>query len=63
MTTGPGEPGHETWPKDNDAWKTGGGAIWLMGAADPDLGLIYFVTGNGVPQHGGEVRAGDNLYP
>ena len=21
---GPGEPGHETWPKDNDAWKYGG---------------------------------------
>ena len=62
VVPGPGEPGHETWPKDNDSWKTGGGAIWLMGAADPDLGLIYFVTGNGVPQHGGEVRAGDNLY-
>src|SRR5437870_2624707 len=24
---GPGEPGHETWPKDNDAWKYGGAAI------------------------------------
>ena len=22
----PGEHGHETWPKDNDSWKTGGGA-------------------------------------
>jgi quinohemoprotein ethanol dehydrogenase len=62
VVPGPGEPGHETWPGDGDSWKTGGGAIWLMGAADPDLGLIYFVTGNGVPQHGGEVRAGDNLY-
>ena len=62
VVPGPGEPGHDTWPKDNDSWKTGGGAIWLMGAADPDLGLIYFVTGNGVPQHGGEVRPGDNLY-
>jgi alcohol dehydrogenase (cytochrome c) len=62
VVPGPGEPGHETWPKNNDSWKTGGGAIWLMGATDIDLGLIYFVTGNGVPQHGGEVRAGDNLY-
>jgi quinohemoprotein ethanol dehydrogenase len=62
VVPGPGEPGHETWPRDSDSWRTGGGAIWLMGAADPDLGLIYFVTGNGVPQHGGEVRAGDNLY-
>ena len=58
----PMSPGHETWPKDNDSWKTGGGAIWLQGAVDPDPGLVYFVTGNGVPQHGGEVRAGDNLY-
>ena len=52
VVPGPGEPGHETWPKDNDSWKTGGGAIWLMGAADPDLGLIYFATGNGVPNTG-----------
>jgi glucose dehydrogenase len=24
---GPGEPGHETWPADNDAWKYGGAAV------------------------------------
>ncbi len=59
---GPGEPGHETWPKDNDSWKIGGGALWLVGAADPDLGLVYFGTGNGVPQYAGDLRAGDNLY-
>ena len=27
---GPGEPGHDTWPKDNDSWKYGGG----IGVAD-----------------------------
>ncbi len=59
---GPGEPGHETWPADNDSWRTGGGAVWLAGAVDPSLGLVYFGTGNGVPQYGGDVRAGDNLY-
>lgn len=59
---GPGEPGHETWPGDNDSWKVGGGAVWLVGAADPDLGLVYFGTGNGVPQYAGDLRAGDNLY-
>ena len=59
---GPGERGHETWPKDADSWKTGGGALWLVGAADPDLGLVYFGTGNGVPQYAGDTRAGDNLY-
>jgi alcohol dehydrogenase (cytochrome c) len=24
----PGEPGSETWPKDSDAWKVGGGPTW-----------------------------------
>jgi glucose dehydrogenase len=52
----------ETWPQKNDLWTRGGGAIWLAGAADADLGTIYYVTGNGVPQLGGEDRAGDNLY-
>src|SRR5437867_6855025 len=62
VVPGPGEPGHETWPKNNDSWKAGGGAVWLVGAADPELGLVYFGTGNGVPQYGGDDRAGDNLY-
>lgn len=57
----PGEPGSETWPK-NDSWKRGGGAVWLVGATDPSTGLDFYVTGNGVPQYGGENRAGDNLY-
>jgi PQQ-dependent dehydrogenase (methanol/ethanol family) len=58
---GPGEKGHETWPQ-NESWKRGGGAVWLVGTADPELGAVYYVTGNGVPQLGGEGRAGDNLY-
>jgi quinohemoprotein ethanol dehydrogenase len=57
----PGQPGSETWPKNN-SWKRGGGAVWLVGASDPELGLVFYVTGNGVPQYGGENRAGDNLY-
>ena len=32
---GPGEPGHETWPADNDAWKHGGASIWQTPALDP----------------------------
>ena len=59
---GPGEPGHETWPKDNDAWKYGGAAIWQTPAFDPELGLIYFSTGNAAPDYNGAFRAGDNLY-
>jgi alcohol dehydrogenase (cytochrome c) len=59
---GPGEPGHETWPKDNDAWKYGGAAIWQTPAVDLELGLIYFSTGNAAPDYNGAFRAGDNLY-
>jgi alcohol dehydrogenase (cytochrome c) len=59
---GPGEPGHETWPEDNDAWKYGGASIWQTPAVDPELGLIYFSTSNPGPDLNGRVRAGDNLY-
>jgi alcohol dehydrogenase (cytochrome c) len=59
---GPGEPGHETWPQDNDSWKYGGGAVWQTPAIDPELGLVYFSTGNAGPDYNGAVRAGDNLY-
>jgi alcohol dehydrogenase (cytochrome c) len=59
---GPGEPGHDTWPKDNDAWKYGGAAIWQTPAVDLDLGLLYFSTGNAAPDYNGGFRAGDNLY-
>lgn len=59
---GPGEVGHDTWPQDSDIWKQGGAGVWLPGTVDPDLGMVYFVTGNGVPQTGGELRAGDNLF-
>ncbi|HLG87263.1 MAG TPA: PQQ-binding-like beta-propeller repeat protein, partial [Alphaproteobacteria bacterium] len=58
----PGEKGHETWPRDNDVWKKGGGAVWVTPAVDPALGLVYLGTGNAIPELGGEVRAGDNLY-
>jgi quinohemoprotein ethanol dehydrogenase len=58
----PGEPGHDTWPKDNDAWKYGGGSIWQTPAVDPQLGLVYFSTGNAAPDYNGAVRTGDNLY-
>jgi alcohol dehydrogenase (cytochrome c) len=58
----PGQPGHETWPKDSDIWKYGGGAIWTIPSIDADLGLVYVTTGNAVPQFGGEIRPGDNLF-
>ena len=58
----PGEFGHDTWPQDSDVWQVGGGGVWLVGTVDPDLGMVYFATGNPVPMFGGEVREGDNLF-
>jgi alcohol dehydrogenase (cytochrome c) len=59
---GPGEAGHDTWPGNNDAWKHGGATVWQTPAVDPDLGLIYFTTGNPGPDFNGRVRRGDNLF-
>ena len=61
-TPGPGEPGNETWPQDSAAWRNGGAGVWMTPSIDPELGLVYFGTGNAAPQYGGEVRPGDNLY-
>ena len=59
---GPGETGHDTWPQNNDAWLHGGGTVWQTPAVDPELGLIYFTTGNPGPDFNGKIRAGDNLF-
>ena len=45
----PGEPGFETWPKDNEAWLHGGGPTWRSGSYDPALDLVYWGTGNAEP--------------
>lgn len=62
VVPGPGDPGHETWPADSDMWRYGGGALWTTPSVDADLGLVYLETGNAVPQWGGEIRPGNNLY-
>ncbi len=59
---GPGEVGHETWPSDNDSWKHGGAPVWQTPSVDPQLGLLYFSTGNASPDFNGAARAGDNLF-
>ena len=59
---GPGEIGHDTWPEDSDVWEHGGATVWQTPAVDPELGLLYFSTGNPGPDFNGEVRAGDNLF-
>jgi alcohol dehydrogenase (cytochrome c) len=58
---GPGEPGSETW-SDPAGLAYGGGATWQTGSYDPDLGLLYWGTGNPVPDYYGADRKGDNLY-
>ncbi|HTJ62837.1 MAG TPA: PQQ-binding-like beta-propeller repeat protein [Alphaproteobacteria bacterium] len=59
---GPGEPGHDTWPAEGDAWQHGGGGVWATPAVDLELGLVLFGTGSAYPQYGGDVRPGANLY-
>lgn len=59
---GPGELGHATWPQDNDAWKYGGAPVWQTPSVDPELGMIYFSTGNAGPDLNGAIREGDNLF-
>ncbi len=57
---GPGEPGNDTWA--GDSWKTGGASVWVTGAYDPDLNLVYYGIGNPGPDYHSESRKGDNLY-
>ena len=63
---GPGEFGSETWPQPgepySDVYLYGGGSVWQTPAVDPELGLVYFSTGNPGPDFAGYVRAGDNLF-
>jgi len=59
---GPGEVGHDTWPSTGNAWQHGGAPVWQTPAVDPDLGLLYFSTGNAAPDLYGAARAGDNLF-
>jgi alcohol dehydrogenase (cytochrome c) len=59
---GPGEPGSETWPKDTDAYKWGGGATWRSGSYDPQLDLVYWGTGNAEPYDPRPRGALDSLY-
>ncbi len=68
-TTPEGEPLHRNiaaekaaFPKFRDAWKRGGGSMWMTPAIDPQLNLIYMGIGNPSPDLDGAIRPGDNLY-
>jgi alcohol dehydrogenase (cytochrome c) len=56
----PGEPGSETWKDKNNAWQTGGGAMWVTGSYDVDSNQVLW--GNPVPMFNPYDRPGNNLY-
>jgi alcohol dehydrogenase (cytochrome c) len=58
----PGEPGSETWKDKNNAWQTGGGAMWVTGSYDVATNQVLWGTGNPVPMYNPYYRPGDNLY-
>ncbi len=55
----PKEPGGDTW--DTDAWKSGGGSVWITGNYDPKRDVAYWGVGNAAPWPG-DLHPGDNLY-
>ena len=58
----PGEPGSETWKDKNNAWQTGGGAVWVTGSYDPATNQTLWGIGNPVPMMDASARPGDNLF-
>src|SRR6202521_2163572 len=58
----PGKPGSETWKDNNNAWQTGGGAMWVTGSYDPATNQVLWGTGNPVPWSDPFCRPCDNLY-
>lgn len=44
-----------------DAWRNGGGSVWMTPALDPARNALYVGVGN-PPQTVGDLRPGDNLY-
>jgi glucose dehydrogenase len=57
----PGEPGYETWPKDN--WVAAGSpANWGAATLDAQRGLIFLPIGQPAAQYYGGARHGQNLY-
>jgi len=56
---GPDDPGGDTWA--GDAWKTGGGSVWITGDYDPKRNIVYWGVGNAAPWPG-DLHPGDDLY-
>ena len=58
----PASPASETWKDKNNAWQTGGGAMWVTGSYDAATNQVLWGTGNPVPMYDPYYRPGDNLY-
>jgi alcohol dehydrogenase (cytochrome c) len=58
---GPSDIGGNSWPNDGFGYLHGGGTVWQAPAVDPELGMLYFTTGNAGPWNG-DVRPGDSLF-
>jgi quinohemoprotein ethanol dehydrogenase len=56
----PSDPGWDTWPAKRAF--NGGGAMWNQMSVDPELGIVYGVTGNPIPYSGLRRGAGDELF-
>ena len=60
---GPGEPGHETWADDHNAYLTGGGGVWTHAVLRCRTATaVIFGTGESQPWADPAFRPGDNLY-
>jgi len=64
---GPGDIGSDTWPMNDPdpikatIYQRGGATVWQGPAIDPELGMLYFSTGNATPWEG-SLRPGDSLF-
>jgi alcohol dehydrogenase (cytochrome c) len=64
---GPGEIGSDSWPMNDPdpikatIYQRGGATVWQGPAIDPELGMLYFSTGNATPWEG-SLRPGDSLF-
>lgn len=59
----PGEPGYETWSKDNYRnTDVGGGNNWAGMAVDRQRGIVFVPTGSAAFDFYGGNRKGNNLY-
>ncbi len=56
----PSDPGWSSWPRKKAF--NGGGAMWNVPAVDPELNMIYLVTGNPIPYSGVRRGRGKELF-